>query len=182
MSCQEGERIVGSEPIYSGRVISVRVDLVRLANGRETTREVVTHPGAVAIVPLLPDRRVVLVRQYRHAVGRYLLEIPAGTLDRPGELLEAAAARELEEETGYRASRLAHLSDFFTAPGFCDERMALFVATGLTQGDQGLMDDEAITVETVALDEVPQLIASGDLTDAKTLIGLLAVRAGLGQQ
>ena len=175
-----GERVLDSERIFAGKLLALRVDRVALASGRETTREVVEHPGAVAIVPLLPDGRVVLVRQYRHAVGRVLLEIPAGTLDQPGESEEGAVARELEEETGYRAARLTPLTTFYTAPGFCTERLTVYLATGLTRGEQNPAHDEAITVELVALDDIPTLLARGELGDAKTLVGLLAARdAGL---
>lgn len=178
---EAGERLLGSERVFAGKLLTMRVDRVALPNGRETTREVVEHPGAVGIVPLLPDGRVVLVRQYRHAVGRALLEIPAGTRDRPGEAAEAAAARELAEETGYRAARLTRLAAFYTAPGFCTEELTLFLATGLTAGAPAAMDDEAITVETVALDAVPALLARGEIADAKTIVGLLAARdAGPG--
>ncbi|MGN6362124.1 MAG: NUDIX domain-containing protein [Thermomicrobiales bacterium] len=175
----EAEQVTGSEQIYAGKVLTLRVDRVTLPSGRATTREVVEHPGAVAIVPLLPDGRAVLVRQYRHATGETLLEIPAGTRDVPGETPEATAARELGEETGYRATHLTQVLDFYTAPGFCTERMLVYLATGLSRGDQQLMDDEAIAVELVALDDVPALLARGELRDAKTIAGLLAARASL---
>ena len=171
-----GEEIIGGETIYAGKLLTLRRDQVRLENGREATREVVVHPGAVAIVPVLPDGRVIMVRQYRHAAGRALLEIPAGTLDQLGEAVEAAAIRELREETGYSAAHLALLVAFYTAPGFCTERITLFLATGLTRGDQSLMDDEAITLEEVALTDIPVLIARGEIADAMTLTGLLLAR------
>ncbi len=170
------ERVLRSERVFDGRLLKLRVDRVALPSGRETTREVVEHPGAVAIVPLLDDGRAVLVRQYRHAVGRALLEIPAGTLDQPGESVEDAAARELAEETGYTAARLERLAAFYPAPGFATEHMTLFLATGLTAGDQGVMEDEEITVEFVPLDEVPERLARGDFSDAKTRAGLLLAR------
>src|SRR5436309_1627786 len=172
----DAERVLHSERVFAGRLLNLRVDRVALPNGRETTREVVEHPGAVAIVPLHDDGRVVLVRQYRHAVGRSLLEIPAGTLDQGEESAEAAAARELQEETGYRAARLTPLATFYPAPGFATERMTVFLATGLTDGDQGQMEDENITVETIPLAELPALLARGELADAKTLVGLLLAR------
>lgn len=172
------ETVLGSDELYQGRKITLRVDRVRLADGRETTREVVSHPGAVAIVPLLPDGRVVLIRQYRHATGEVLLEIPAGTRDVPGEEPAATAARELAEETGYAAARFDHLADCYTAPGFCNELMSIFVATGLTPGDQRLMADETIGVEACPLDTAIGLIASGAIRDAKTIVGLLLVARG----
>ena len=170
------EEVLQSDERYRGRKIGLRVDRVRMADGRETTREVVFHPGAVAIVPLLPDGRVVLIRQYRHATGEVLLELPAGTRDQPGEAPIDTAARELIEETGYRAGRLTHLADFYTAPGFCNELMSLYVATDLTTGDQSLMDDEAIGVEAIPLDAATALIADGTIRDAKTIVGLLMLR------
>jgi len=174
------EQVLQTEEIYRGRKIGVRVDRVRMANGRETTREVVFHPGAVAIVPLLPDGRVIMIRQYRHATGEVLLEIPAGTRDIPGEAPIDTAARELIEETGYRAGALTHLSDFYTAPGFCNELMSLYLATDLAAGDQNLMDDEAISVEAFSLDEAQALIAGGSIRDAKTIVGLLLARERRG--
>ncbi len=171
-----GEEVIGSETIYAGKLLTLRCDRVRLESGREAAREVVIHPGAVAIVPLLPDGKVIMVRQYRHAAGRALLEIPAGTLDQPGESIEAAALRELREETGYSAADLAPLVAFYTAPGFCTERITLFLATGLTRGEQDQMDDEAITIEEIALADLPVLIARGEIADAKSLTGLLLAR------
>lgn len=174
------EQVLQTEEIYRGRKIGLRVDRVRMADGRETTREVVFHPGAVAIVPLLPDGRVIMIRQYRHATGEVLLEIPAGTRDIPGEAPRDTAARELIEETGYRAGTLTHLSDFYTAPGFCNELMSLYLATDLAPGDQNLMDDEAISVEAFTLDEAQALIAGGSIRDAKTIVGLLLAREQRG--
>ena len=171
-----GEEIIGGETIYAGKLLTLRRDQVRLESGREAIREVVVHPGAVAVVLILPDGRVVMVRQYRHAAGRALLEIPAGTLDQPGESVEVAAARELREETGYSAAHLTLLVAFYTAPGFCTERITLFLATDLTRGEQSPMDDEAITIEEVALADLPVLIARGEIADAKTLTGLLLAR------
>ncbi len=168
-----GEQTIGEETIYRGKLLTIRKDRVRLPNGRETVREVVVHPGAVAIVPLLLDGRVILVRQYRYAAGRALLEIPAGTLDQPGESPAAAAARELAEETGYTATDYRELAAFFTAPGFCTEKITVYLATGLTHGAQDQMEDEDIALEIVPLADAPALIASGDIADAKTIAGLL---------
>lgn len=167
------ESLLSSDTVFTGHLLTLLRDQVQLENGRTATREVIKHPGAVAIVPLLPNGRVVMVQQYRHAAGRVLLEIPAGTLDQPGEAPLAAAARELQEETGYTAGNLTKLAAFFTAPGFCTEEITLFLATDLTPGAVNLMEDEAITLAEVALADVPALIAQGALADAKTLIGLL---------
>ncbi len=170
------EEVLRSTERYRGPKIGLRIDDVRMPDGRETTRAVVFHPGAVAIIPLLPDGRVVLIRQYRHATGEVLLELPAGTRDQPGEAPLDTAARELTEETGYRAECLELLSEFYTAPGFCNELMALYLATGLTIGDQRLMDDEAIAVEALPLADALALIADGTIRDAKTIVGLLLVQ------
>jgi ADP-ribose pyrophosphatase len=175
------EEVLRADEIYRGRTIGVRVDRVRLADGRETTREVVSQPGAVAIAPIQPDGRVILIRQYRHPTGEVLLELPAGTRDVPGEAPIDTAARELIEETGYRAGNLTHLADFYTAPGFCNELMSLFVATDLAPGDQHLMDDEAIGVELLSLDEAHGLIVAGTIRDAKTIVGLYMVRDHLAR-
>jgi ADP-ribose pyrophosphatase len=175
------EQVLQTDEIYRGRKIGLRVDQVRMADGRETTREVVFHPGAVAIVPFLPDGRVIMIRQYRHATGEVLLELPAGTRDVPGEAPIDTAARELIEETGYRAGQLIHLADFYTAPGFCNELMSLYVATDLAPGDQNLMDDEAIGVELLSLNEAHGLIAAGTIRDAKTIVGLFMAREHLAR-
>jgi ADP-ribose pyrophosphatase len=176
------ETVLQSDELYRGRKIGLRVDRVRMADGRETTREVVFHPGAVAIVPLLPDGRVIMIRQYRHATGEVLLELPAGTRDQPGEAPADTAARELIEETGYRAGRVVHLADFYTAPGFCDELMSLYLATDLAPGDQNLMDDEAIGVEALTLDAAHALVADGTIRDAKTIVGLFLARERVGTE
>lgn len=160
-----------SATVHRGRLLTVRVDTVRLSSGRETAREVVVHPGAIALVPLLPDGRVILVRQWRHAAGRALLEIPAGTRE-PGEDPAATAARELTEETGYTAARLVPLGAFFTAPGFCTEEIHCFLALGLTAGTATPEDDEGITLDYLPLADTPAAIARGDLHDAKSIAAL----------
>ncbi len=160
-----------SETVHRGRLLTLRVDTVRLPSGREAGREVVVHPGAIALVPLLPDGRVILVRQWRHAAGRVLLEIPAGTRE-PGEAPAATAARELTEETGYTAARLVPLGIFFTAPGFCTEEIHCFLALDLTAGTATPEDDEGITLDYLPLADAPAAIARGDLHDAKSIAAL----------
>lgn len=158
-------------------------DVIADHDGNRHARQVVLHPGAVTIVALLDDGRVLLVRQYRHAVGEVLLELPAGTLDRqPDGSTEdplLAAQRELSEETGHRADRWRELAVFYTAPGFANERMHLFLATGLTADEaySGPAPDERLEVEAYPLAEMVELAQSGQLRDAKTLVGLLAVDA-----
>lgn len=165
------DTLVASDTVHHGRLLTVRVDTVRLASGRETAREVVVHPGAIALVPLLPDGRVVLVRQWRHAVARMLLEVPAGTRE-PGEPPEKTAARELTEETGYTAERIIPLGPFFTAPGFCTEEIHCFLALGLRAGDAAPEEDEGITLDYLPLADAPAAVARGDLHDAKSIAAL----------
>ncbi len=165
------DTVVRSETVHQGKLLTFRVDTVCLASGRETGREVVVHPGAIALVPLLDDGRVVLVRQWRHAVGQMLLEIPAGTRE-PNEPPERTAARELTEETGYTADRIIPLGAFFTAPGFCTEEIHTYLAVGLHAGDATPEDDEGITLEHLTLADAPAAIARGDLHDAKSIAAL----------
>lgn len=160
-----------SRTVFRGRLIRVQVDRVRLG-GRTVEREVVHHPGAVAVVAVTPAREAVLVNQYRHPVRARLWEIPAGTLE-PGEKPLDAARRELEEETGYRAGRWTRLAEVYTTPGFCTEKMVIFLALDLEEGAARPQDDEEIQVCRVPLDEVAGWIRSGKLQDAKTVLGLL---------
>lgn len=164
------ERIGGEYP-YRGKVINVRVDSVRLESGRETVREVVEHPGAVAILPVLEDGSMLLVRQYRYAVGRELLEVPAGTRE-PDESAEECALREIEEEVGFRAGRIKMLSTFFISPGWCNEEMVIYRAWDLQDSNVSPDDDEVIDVVSVAPEDVPGLITSGQVADAKTIMAL----------
>lgn len=157
--------------IYRGRVIRLDVDTVTLPNGTTADLEIIRHPGAVAVVPLKDDGTVLLVRQYRHAAAGYIYEVPAGKLD-PGEKACECAGRELEEEIGRRASRLTPLLSFYTTPGFTDEVIHLFLATGLTPGTQKLDRDEVLKVVEMPLDEAMQRITDGTIRDAKTIIGL----------
>ena len=165
------DTVLRSETVHRGKLLTVRVDTVRLASGRETGREVVVHPGAIALVPLLDDGRVVLVRQWRHAVGQMLLEVPAGTRE-PNELPEETAARELTEETGYTAEQIIPLGALFTTPGFCTEQIYLYLAVGLRMGKATPEEDEGITLEHLALADAPAAIARGDLHDAKSIAAL----------
>jgi len=161
-----------SECVYQGRVIGLRVDEVSLPSGGTLDREFVTHPGAVAIVALLEDGEVLLVEQWRHAVGKTLYEIPAGTLS-PGEAPLSCADRELGEETGYTAARMEPLVSFYSAPGFCTERLHVFLATGLTPGEQHTEEDEDIRVTAVPWEQALAMCLDGSIEDAKTIAGLL---------
>lgn len=166
------ERLIESNVAFRGRLIAVRVDAVELDNGRRTSREVVEHPGAVAILPVLDNGDIVLVRQYRHAVGRELLELPAGTCE-PGEPPELTAARELQEETGYHAAAWELLTRFFVSPGWCNEELIVYRAHGLRAVEQALEEDETLAVAVVRPSEIPGLMRDGVIADAKTMTALV---------
>lgn len=175
---KELPKIVSSQKIFEGRVFKVTVDTIR--EGKLTyQREVVHHGGSAVIVPVFDDGTVVLVRQYRHPTVRYLLEVPAGTLA-SGERPEAGAARELEEELGLRAARLEKLSEFFVSPGFCEEKMWIYLATGLTEGQQSPEDDEVLEVVRMPIADALEMITSGEIQDAKTIIGLILAAPRVG--
>ena len=161
---------------FDGAWVHVRVDEVRLPTGRVTTREVIEHPGSVAIVGVTSDGNVLLLRQSHHAIGRTLLGIPAGTLE-PGESPEACARRELAEETGYRAGPLRQLAAYYTSPGYTNERMTIFHAADCEPAGSEIDPDELIRLTPVPLADVSRLLAPGpdQLADAKTLIGLLVL-------
>jgi ADP-ribose pyrophosphatase len=166
------ETTIDTTPIYEGRIISVQVDRVRLPDGRTAQRELVKHPGAVAVLALL-DGRMLVVRQYRKPLERTLIEIPAGKLD-PGEDPAGAAARELEEETGWRARTLTHLSSFYTSPGFADEIIHLYFTDELERGDAVPDEDEFLDVFTLSLEEAWDAIDDGRIRDAKTIMAVYA--------
>jgi len=159
-----------SEIIYKGRVFDVKIDSIREGD-LEYEREIVVHKGSAVIVPIYDDGTVAFVRQYRHAVGDYMLEIPAGGIE-DGETFEQAALRELEEEVGVTASEIVKLSEFYVSPGFLTEKMYLFLATGLTETTQNLDQDEAIEIERLSFAQAFDLVRSGDINDAKSIIGL----------
>jgi ADP-ribose pyrophosphatase len=166
--------------IYQGRVVNLNLETVRLPNGATVELEIIHHPGAAAIVPMKDEETVLLIRQYRHAAGGYILEIPAGTL-RPGEDPGACAARELEEEIGFRPSALEPLAAFFTTPGFTDEVIHIYKATGLTPGKQNLDHDEVLEVVELPFREAIGRIGDGTIRDGKTIVGLqVAFLRGLG--
>ncbi|MBS0152214.1 MAG: NUDIX hydrolase [Nitrospira sp.] len=160
--------------IYTGKVITLNVDTVQLPNGVTVDLETIRHPGAAAVVPVKDDGTVVLIRQFRHAAGGFIYEIPAGKLA-PGEDPLQCASRELEEEVGYRASSFELLSSIFTAPGFADEVIHVYRATGLTKGRQQLDRDEVLDVIEMPLSEAITKIEDGTIRDAKTIVGLQAV-------
>ena len=158
--------------LHPGRVVDLWAERVRFPGGAEGELEIVRHVGAAAAVPVLPDGRVVLVRQYRHATGGWLLEVPAGKLD-PGEEAAACARREVEEETGYRVGRLESLGWIWTSPGFTDERIHLYAAYDLEASVQRLEEDEVLEVVVLPLDRAVAIAVSGEMEDAKTICALL---------
>jgi ADP-ribose pyrophosphatase len=171
-------KIIDSQSIFRGRVFEVTVDMV--SEGAKTyQREVVHHPGSAVIVPVFDDGTIALVRQYRHPAVRYLLEAPAGTLE-PGEVPEDGAARELEEELGFVAGRLQKLSEFFVSPGFCEEKMWVYLATELTETEQQLEDDEILSVVRIPFSQALSMITTGEIEDAKTIIGMMLAAPRVG--
>jgi len=170
------EETISTRRVYEGRVVSLRVDRVRLADGRVTEREIVEHGGAVGVVALDDDGNVLLVRQFRSALGMQLLEIPAGTL-RAGEDPRACASRELAEETGYSAQQIEPLYAFYSSPGFSNERIWLFLATGLSPGAQSVGSDELIEVVKVPLESALEMVAAVQICDGKSILGLVAASA-----
>ena len=157
--------------IYQGKILHLTVDDVTLPNGSTVSLEMIRHPGASAVVPLKDDGNVVLVHQYRYATGGFIYEIPAGKLS-PGELPERCAIREVEEEIGYRVGTLKRLTTIFTAPGFCDEQIHLFLATGLTLSVQSLDHDEVLEVVEMPFDAAMEKIRDGTIRDAKSIVAL----------
>ncbi|HKT36186.1 MAG TPA: NUDIX hydrolase [Nitrospira sp.] len=157
--------------IFTGKVLTFNIETVTLPNGVTVDLEIVRHPGAAAVVPMKENGAVVLIKQYRHAAGGFILEIPAGKLH-PGEDPVHCAARELEEEIGYIAGRLDRLTSIFTAPGFTDEVIHIYKATKLTAGRQQLDRDEVLEILEVSLDDAVKMIRAGTIRDAKTIAGL----------
>lgn len=181
-------RVKQSRIVFQGRIFRVRRDLVvepappgqHRAKGRAVVREIVEHRGSAVVLPVFPDGRILLVRQYRHAVGKFLWELVAGHIE-PGEKPAATAHRELLEETGYRARRLAHLLTFYPTPGFLTEEMHLFRATGLKAGRAQPRPDEAIVARAFTPAQLNRMRRRGEVRDGKTLVGiLLATRGAVG--
>ena len=175
---RELPKILSSQKVFDGRVFNVTVDTV--SEGERTyQREVVHHNGSAVIVPVFDDGTVALVKQYRHPAVRYLLEVPAGTLAK-GERPEIGAARELKEELGVVAASLEKLSEFFVSPGFCEEKMWVYLATELSEGEQALEDDKILDVVRLPIADALEMITSGEIQDAKTIIGLMLAAPRVG--
>ncbi len=164
------EKTISSEPIFPGKIITLQVDEVELPNGRTSKREIVKHPGAVAILPLTNDNNIVMVEQFRKPLERTIVEIPAGKLEK-GEEPRETAIRELEEETGYECDSLEWLISFYTSPGFADEIVHLYIAKGLKKKKDAatLDEDEFVNLLEISLDEAIQLIKEQKIYDAKTV-------------
>jgi ADP-ribose pyrophosphatase len=178
-------RKLGERVVYEGRLVTAVEATFEDPSGTTFERELVRHPGAVSVVPLDNDGcTVILLRQYRAAVDQELLEIPAGKRDVEGEAPEVTAHRELVEEIGMRAGRLEKLAEFYNSPGFCDEHSVVYLATGLeaTASSAQGVEEEHMTIERVALDDVPSLVLSGELVDAKSIIGLALARESLARR
>ncbi|MCM3388994.1 NUDIX hydrolase [Ureibacillus chungkukjangi] len=172
------EKSLHSTPIYAGKVISLKVDDVLLPNGKESKREIVTHPGAVAVIAITAEGKLVLVEQYRKALERSIIEIPAGKLE-PGEAPEHTARRELEEETGYGCHSLTYLQTFATSPGFADEVIHLFVAQDLykIEAKAELDEDEFVELLEVTVEEAEKMVKEQGIFDAKTAFAVLWMKA-----
>jgi ADP-ribose pyrophosphatase len=175
---REAPEVLASEEIYHGRIFDVSVYTVR-ENDQTYKREVVHHPGGASVVAVFDDATIALVSQYRHPTVRYLLESPAGKLD-PPERPEECAARELEEEIGVRAGRMEKLSEFFTTPGFCEEKLWVYLATDLIETAQNLEGDEQLEIVRVTFERAFEMISDGEIEDAKTIIGITMAAARLG--
>lgn len=167
------EKTLSSRRIYEGRAVKLRVDTVRLPGGRQTTREIVEHEDCVAIVAVDGEDSVLLVKQFRKPVEKELLEIPAGGID-PGETPEDSVRREMREETGFLPRKVEKLGGFYSSPGFCTEYLYLYLATDLVHSPLQAEDSQSISLVRVPLEQVPDLIASGSICDAKSIAGLLA--------
>ena len=165
-------KVQGREQIFSGRVVDLAIERVELPNGERAELELIRHPGAAAVVPLTARGEVLLVRQYRHAIGDWLLEVPAGKLD-PGEDPEDCARREVEEETGWRPGCLEPLGWIWSSPGFTDERIWLFEASALVRGEQALEADEVLSVVRLPLAEAVAQAGDGRIVDSKSVCALL---------
>ena len=167
------EKFVSRKEIFDGKVLHVVCDTIELPNGKEATREICLHNGAVAVIPVLPDGRVIMERQYRYAHGAVMLEIPAGKLDSADEIPLEAAARELREETGALAGKMTYLGELVASPALVSEVIHLYLAEDLTFGERELDEDEFLDVEYISLAELKSMVMTGEIADAKTQIAVL---------
>lgn len=159
---------------YKGRIIEVYKDYMEVSNGNVTQWDMVHHKGAAAVVPIMEDGRIIMVRQYRGPLDKEILEIPAGGLNHEGESGLACASRELEEETGYRSEDIKHLITIYTTVGFCDEKIEIFVANNLIESKQNLDENEFVSLEYYTVEELKEKIFKGEIEDSKTVSAILA--------
>ncbi|MCK8824754.1 NUDIX hydrolase [Fuchsiella alkaliacetigena] len=172
MESELSEEIIASTEVYSGRIVKLREDQVRLPDGTSAEREIVEHSGGVTIVPYLEDtQEIILVRQFRSPLGKIMLELPAGLLEE-NETPRDCAQRELAEETGYQAKNWEKIGSFYTSPGFCDEEIHLYLAQRLKEYQQHTDEDEFIEIVKLSLNEAKEKLYTAELADAKTIIGL----------
>ena len=169
------EKKVSSEDVFDGKLLHVKRDTVELPNGKQATREWIKHPGASAVVPILPDKSIILVKQYRYPIGKVTLEIPAGKLDFEGEKPLVCAERELSEETGYSASKIYKLTTIATTVGFSNEWIHIYVAEGLQSGEQHPDENGFINYLKMPLAEAVKMVESGEIFDAKSVVAILLV-------
>ena len=167
------EKFVSRKEIFDGHVLHVVCDTIELPNGKEATREICLHNGAVAVIPVLPDGRVIMERQYRYAHGAVMLEIPAGKLDSADEIPAEAAARELREETGALAGKMTYLGEIVASPALVSEVIHLYLAEDLTFGERELDEDEFLDVESIPLADLKEMVMRGEIPDGKTQIAVL---------
>lgn len=166
---------IDSEEIFDGQVVHLFKDTVELPNGKTGTREIIRHIGAVAVVPMTEDGKVIVERQFRYPIAQVITEIPAGKLDSKTEDRLAAAKRELEEETGFTAEEWTELGDYYPAAAYCDERITMYLAKGLKKGTRNLDEDEFLNIMAVDLEELVEDIMQGKIIDGKTQVALLKV-------
>ena len=165
------EKTMKCERVYEGKILNLRIDTVELPEKKYSKREIIEHPGGVGIIPVTDDNSVILVKQYRKAVNRFLLEIPAGKLE-VNEEPRQTAIRELKEETGYEAENLNYLLEFYTSPGYCNEKIYLFIASGLIAGEPSPDEGEYCDVVKYSIEELLKMVDRGEILDSKTIIGI----------
>ncbi len=165
------EKTMKSEKIYEGKIVNLRIDTVELPDKKYSKREIVEHPGAVGIIPITHDNCIIMVKQFRKAIEKYILEIPAGKLEVNEEPRETAK-RELKEETGYDSNQMEYLLEFYTSPGFSNEKVHLFLATDLIEGEACPEIGEFIEITKIKIEDLMKMIDRGEILDSKTIIGI----------
>lgn len=173
------EKTISSEPIYNGKIINVRKDTVQLPNGKTALRELIAHPGGVGVIAVDENKDVFMVTQYRIAAKSDMLEIPAGKMEYGEDPLECGS-RELIEETGYKAKNFIHLGEYYATPGYCEEKLNIYLAQGLEFVGQNLDEGEFLNVKKYSLDELYKMVMDNKIYDAKTAIAILKAKALLG--